>query len=100
MEYLGIIEKHLDFILAVFGILFAWWIYIKNIKENKIRVLAKEVIAFYCIEQAAIKMLKEQMSNVSEQTIQRKLRDEAMKNEDNLEGVRPTMSAKGARKYL
>lgn len=100
MEYLEFIESHLDFMLALFGLLFAWWTYVKNIKANKIRALAKEVIAFYCVEQAAIKMLKEQMDDVSEQTIQRKLRDEAMKNENNLEGVRPTMSAKGARKYL
>lgn len=65
MEYLEFIEGHLDFMLALFGLLFAWWTYVKSITANKIQALAKEVIAFYCVEQAAIKMLKEQMDDVS-----------------------------------
>ncbi len=95
-----ILERHLDFILAIFGALFAWYTYRKTEKDKNIQKLAKEVIAFYCIEQEAIKMLKEKMGDIPEQTIQRKLRQKALNNENNLEGVRPDMSANSARKYL
>ena len=63
-------------------------------------MLAKEVIAFYCIEQEAIKMLREKDCDKTEQTIQRELRAKAQNNENNLEGLRPTISANGARKFL
>ena len=103
MKCLDLIECHLGIILAVLGLvltglsfIYAIYTYKTNVREMDIRRLAKEVVAFYCVEQAAIKMLKEQMVDVSEQTIRCKLRDEAI----NLEGFRPTMSANGARKYL
>ena len=35
-----------------------------------------------------------------EQTIQRKLRKQAVDNNENIEGVRPEMTAVNARKYL
>lgn len=100
MEYIEIFEKHFDFILAIFGALFAWYTYCKDKKARDIHKLAKEVIAFYCIEQEAIKMLKEKMGDTTEQTIQRDLRKRALDNENNLEKVRPNMSATGVRKYL
>lgn len=99
-SFLGIIEAHLGIILTISGFLFALYTYKKDVKAKIIRKLAREVVAFYCIEQAAIKMLKKQMPDVPEQTIQRRLRDEAVKNENNIEGLRATMSANGARKFL
>jgi hypothetical protein len=99
-KVIQIVERHLDFVLAIFGALFAWYTYRKTEKDNNIQKLAKEVIAFYCIEQEAIKMLKEKMGDIPEQTIQRELRKRALNNENNLEGVRPDMSANSARKYL
>lgn len=100
MEILNILEKHLDFIVAVIGACFAWYTYVKEKNAKIIKKLAKEVIAFYCVEQEAIKMLKEKMAETSEQTIQRDLRKRALENENNLESVRPDMTANGARKLL
>lgn len=90
----------ISFMAAIIALLFAWYTYNKDKKAKTILMLAKEVIAFYCIEQEAIKMLKEKDSNKTEQTIQRELRARALNNENNLENLRPTMSATGARKFL
>ena len=90
----------MGFIVTIAALLFAWYTYNKDKKAKIIQMLAKEVIAFYCIEQEAIKMLKEKDNSKTEQTIQRELRARAQNNENNLENLRPTMSATGARKFL
>lgn len=90
----------ISFLATIVALLFAWYTYNKDKKAKAIQMLAKEVIAFYSIEQEAIKMLKEKDSDKSEQTIQRELRAKAQNNENNLESLRPTMSATGARKFL
>ena len=57
------------FLATIVALLFAWYTYNKDKKAKAIQMLAKEVIAFYSIEQEAIKMLKEKDSDKSEQTI-------------------------------
>ena len=89
-----------SFIATIAVLFLAWYTYNKDKKAKVIQMLAKEVIAFYCIEQEAIKMLKEKDGGKTEQTIQRELRAKAQNNENNLESLRPTMSAAGARKFL
>ena len=96
---LDIMEHHLDLILTIAGILFAWYIYMKEEKDSTIKKLAKQVIAYYCLEKEAIKIIHDKTQE-SEQTIQRKLRSLAVDNEDNREAVRPELTAAGARKYL
>lgn len=61
--------------------------------------MAKEVIAFYCVEQEAVQRIHE-LTGDNEVSIQRDLRNRAQRNDNNLEGVRPDMSANGARKLL
>lgn len=90
----------ISFLVTIVAFLFAWYTYNKDKKAKVIQMLAKEVIAFYCIEQEAIKMLREKDCDKTEQTIQRELRAKAQNNENNLEGLRPTISANGARKFL
>lgn len=99
MEF-GCLLNFFSFWVAIAALLFAWYTYNKDKKAKIIRMLAKEVIAFYCIEQEAIKMLKEKDSDKSEQTIQRELRARAQTNENNIESLRPTMSATSARKFI
>lgn len=95
-----IILDFISFLTTIAALLFAWYTYNKDKKAKIIHMLAKEVIAFYCIEQEAIKMLKEKDGDKTEQTIQRELRTRALNNENNLESLRPTMSATGARKFF
>ena len=99
MEYGNLLDC-ISFIATITALLFAWYTYNKDKKAKVVQMLAKEVIAFYCIEQEAIKMLKEKENNKSEQTIQRDLRARALNNENNLESLRPIMSATSARKFL
>ncbi len=99
LKILEIIEKHLGILLTIAGFLFAWYTYMKEKKDNNIRKLAKQVIAFYCLEQEALKMIHE-ITGDPEQTIQRKLRKKAVNNNENIEAVRPEMTAVNARKYL
>ena len=99
LKVLEILEIHLDIILTIAGFLFAWYTYRKEKKDRDIRKLAKQVIAFYCLEQEAMKMIHE-VTGEPEQTIQRKLRKQAVDNNENIEGVRPEMTAVNARKYL
>ncbi len=96
----GLILDFISFLVTIAALLFAWYTYNKDKKAKIIQMLAKEVIAFYCIEQEAIKMLKEKDCNKSEQTIQRELRARAQSNENNIEGLRPSMSATSAKKFL
>jgi uncharacterized protein involved in exopolysaccharide biosynthesis len=96
----GNILDFISFITTITALLFAWYTYNKDKKAKVIQMLAKEVIAFYCIEQEAIKMLKEKDPGKTEQAIQRELRAKAQNNENNIENLRPTMSATGARKFL
>ena len=96
----GNLLNFIGFMATIVALLFAWYSYNKDKKAKIVQMLAKEVSAFYCIEQEAIKMLKEKDSDKTEQTIQRELRARAQNNENNLESLRPTMSATGARKFL
>ena len=55
------------FLATIVALLFAWYTYNKDKKAKAIQMLAKEVIAFYSIEQEAIKMLKEKDSDIYHQ---------------------------------
>lgn len=93
------IFDYIGFIATIAAILLAWYAYNKDKKAKVVQMLTKEVIVFYCIEQEAIKMLKEKDINKAIQTIQRELRTRAQSNDNNLESLRPTMRANGARKF-
>lgn len=98
-ELLSRLECHIDTILTIGGFLFAWYTYCREVKNKLVEKLAKQVIAFYSLEQEAIKEIQK-TSGDSTKTIKLKLRNAAKSNCENLEGVYPSMTAKAARKYL
>lgn len=93
------LECHINTILTIVGFLFAWWTYCKEVKNKHVERLAKQVIAFYSLEQKAIKEIKK-YSHDNTKTIKVRLRNAAKSNCENLEGEYPSMTAKAARKYL
>lgn len=103
MNYISVfldwIECHIGFILTICGMLFAWYIYCKEVKCNKIRKLAEQVVAYYCLEQEAIKEIQSK-TNESVKTIKIRLREKALRNENNGLNAYPSMTAKGAKREL
>lgn len=99
VEVFCVFEKHIGLFLAVFSLLFAWYSYCRNLKCKKIKTLAKQVIAYYSLEQEAVKEIQT-MTNENIKTIKVRLRRAAQNNQENLENEYPSMTAKGARRYL
>lgn len=103
MEYLSIIlcwiECHINTILTIGGLLLAWLTYCKEVKSRLIVKLAKQVIAYYSLEQEAVKEIQT-MKDENAKTIKMRLREAAKKNVENIESEYPSMTAKGARKYV
>ena len=95
------IENHINFIITIVSVLFAWFTYCREVKNHLIVKLAKQVIAYYSLEQEAIKEIQS-LSKVKEnaKTIKIRLRDAAKTNKENLENEYPSMTAKTARKYI
>lgn len=103
MDYLTIIntiEDHWDVFLTLLFGLFAWYIYCHEVKEKRILELSKQVIAYYSEEQEAVKEIEEALKKENVKTIKTRLRNKAQSNENNLEKVYPSMTAKRARSYL
>lgn len=73
--------------------------YFRNKTNRQIKTLAKEVIAFYYVEQEA---LQEISSHTGEniKTIQKRIRKKAENNVDNEDFLRPSMSPSAAKKYM
>lgn len=93
------LECHINLILTIIGFLFAWYTYCKEVKSKLVVRLAKQVIAYYSLEQEAIKEIQK-MSQESTKTIKVRLRNAAKCNQENLEDEYPSMTAKAARKYV
>jgi len=98
-ELLSSILSLLGIIIATTGFVMAVFEYFRNKRSKTVTYFAKQIIGFYSIEQEAIKWIHD-LTKMNEQTIQRELRKRGEKNDNNLESVRPDMSASGARKYL
>ena len=79
--------------------LLAWLTYCKEVKSRLIVKLAKQVIAYYSLEQEAVKEIQT-MKDENAKTIKMRLREAAKKNVENIESEYPSMTAKGARKYV
>lgn len=78
------------------GIVLVFYIYLKKCNA-KIKALAEHVIAYYSEEIVTISQLAE-LTCVNPVRIQKRLRTEAVSDDNNREGVRPTMTADRARK--
>lgn len=96
---LSCLEKHLGLILTFLGVIISLFIYFKEVKCKRIKKLSKQVIAFYSLEQVAIKEIQIH-TNESVKAIKVRLRQDAQKHQENLENEYPSMTAKGARKFL
>lgn len=84
-------------VATIVGIVLAFYIYHKERHNAKVKALAEQVIAYYSEENVAVKKLAD-LTGENPVTIQKKLRTEAVSDVNNKEGVRPTMTADGARK--
>jgi NADH:ubiquinone oxidoreductase subunit 5 (subunit L)/multisubunit Na+/H+ antiporter MnhA subunit len=93
------LECHINLILTIIGFLLAWYTYCREVKNELVVKLAKQVIAYYSLEQEAIKEIQK-TSQESAKTIKVRLRNAAKYNQENLEGEYPSMTAKAARKYV
>jgi hypothetical protein len=72
-------------------------------KRDKVRKeLAKEIVAFFAIEEEAINLLNKETNNKYSDKKRAKtiLRNAAMENENNPERFRPKHTAKTVKKYL
>lgn len=79
--------------------LFAWFTYCKEVKSNLIVKLAKQVIAYYSLEQEAVKEIQK-YTKENAKSIKVRLRETAKHSKENLESEYPSMTAKAARKYV
>lgn len=93
------IECHINTFLTVGGLLLAWYTYCKEVKNKLVVKLAKQLIAYYSLEQEAVKEIQS-FTNENTKTIKIRLREAAKKNNENLESEYPSMTAKAARKYV
>ena len=79
--------------------LLALFIYLREKTDRQKKNLAKQVIAFYSLEQEAVKEIKA-YTGENNKAIKVRLRKAAQQNDNNLEGTYPSMTAKRARTIL
>lgn len=88
----------LELVICVLGVIIPLVMLIKEHYAKKRRKLAEQVIAYYCLQEEAIKWIKELCPN--EKNIKGQLRQRAEANELNTLNVYPNMAIKEASKYL
>lgn len=93
------IESHINTIITIGGLLLAWYTYCREVKNSLIVKLARQVIAYYSLEQEAVKEIQAK-TNENAKTIKIRLREAAKKSKENLESEYPSMTAKAARKHV
>lgn len=99
MKLLESLECNIGTIVTVLGFIFAIYLYFREVRSKKVKKLARQIIAFYSEEQEAIKEIQK-YTGEKHQTIMKRLRNNAVKNDNNLEGEYPFLTAKGARKKM
>ena len=97
METLKTIETILELIITVCGAVFALWIYLHNKRDDTIKVLARQVIAYNCLEHELLKELSEKTKS-PEQTLQKDYRQKVLKN--NEVNISSYMTPGKAKSYL
>ncbi len=101
MDTLNIIQTILELIITIGGALFALWIYLHDKRRDKIRLLVKEVIAYYCEEDLLLKKLKEEQNNdKSLKSLKDEMRKAAAQHEKNKYNKEPSMNPSDAKKLL
>lgn len=97
MDFFAYMFTVIGLVATLAGIVLAFYIYLKEKRNAKIKALAEQVIAYYSEENVAISQLAK-LTGENPVTIQKRLRAKAVSDDNNKEGVRPTMTADRARK--
>ena len=96
METIKIIVTILELIFTVGGAIFALWLFLRNKRNDTIKLLAKQVLAYNSLEQELLKELTIK-ENIPLQTLQKDFRKKAL---NNVDGVSSFMTPSKARSYL
>ena len=88
--------------ISVVGFLLAFYIYLRDKRDKVRRELAREVVAYYSIEEEAINLLNKETNDKYKDRKKAKtiLRNAAMTNENNPARYRPKHTANSVKKYL
>lgn len=92
------IKDILELVICVMGIVIPLVVLIKERSERKRRKLAEQVIAYYCLQEEAIKWIKELSPN--EKKVKEQLRQRAEASDLNILKAYPNMAIKEASDYL
>lgn len=99
MENINSIVTLLSIILACASIIITILIYCRRFKDEQLKELARQIIAYYAEEQEAIKWIQSTGDSRAPKTIQTELRDRAAKN-DRGNGERPEYTPNRVSNFL
>jgi len=99
MEKIDVIIRLLELFLSIAGIVIPLIVVINEWRDKKRRKLAKQVIAYYYVQEEAVNTIA-QFKSQSPITIKKQLREKAQNNSDNKYAIYPDMTPKEAEKYL
>lgn len=88
----------LELVICVLGVVIPLVILIKEHYDKKKRKLAKQVIAYYCLQDEAIKWILS--LDPSAKKVKEELRTRAQNNSNNVHRTYPKMSLSEASKFL
>lgn len=83
-------------IVTIGSIVFAFFLYLREKRNTKIKRLTDQIIAYYSEENVAVNQIA-QLTGKNISTIQKDLRKEAMSDDNNKDGIRPYMTPNDAK---
>lgn len=92
------IKEILELIICVLGVVIPLVVLIIAHFDKKRMKLAEQVIAYYCLQEEAVKWIQELAPN--EKKVKEQLRKRAENHEENNRRIYPTIAVKEAEKYL
>lgn len=92
------IKEILELIICVLGVIIPLVVLIIEYFDKKRTKLAEQVIAYYCLQEEAVKWIQELAPN--EKKVKEQLRKRAENHEENNRRIYPTIAVKEAEKYL
>lgn len=92
------IKEILELIICVLGVVIPLVGLIIAHFDKKRKKLAEQVIAYYCLQEEAVKWIQELAPN--EKKVKEQLRKRAENHEENNRRIYPTIAVKEAEKYL
>lgn len=83
-------------VVTVGSLVFAFFLYLREKRNTKIRRLTDQIIAYYSEENVAVNKIA-QLTEKSPSTVQKELRKEAMSDDNNKDSIRPSMTPNDAK---